>query len=70
MSKRMLYSPSSRSGNTFRANQWCKVSAIGKDLAVIKIWLKTAHHIAFAKTDETIPKRIVRLMKELGMEKP
>lgn len=28
------------------------------------------HHIASAKTEETIAKRIVRLMKELGMEEP
>lgn len=44
MSKRMLYSPNSRSGNTFRANQWFKVSTIGKNLAVFKVWLKKAHH--------------------------
>ena len=29
---------------TCRANQGCKVSTIGKDLAVIKVWLKKAHH--------------------------
>ena len=28
------------------------------------------HHIASAKTEETIAKRIVRLMQELGMEEP
>ena len=29
---------------SFRASQGCKVSTIGKDLAVIKVWLKKAHH--------------------------
>ena len=29
---------------SFRASQGCKVSTIGKDLAVIKVWLTKAHH--------------------------
>ena len=30
---------------SFRASQGCKVTTIGKDLAVIKLWLKKAHNL-------------------------
>ena len=37
---------------SFRASQGCKVSTIGKDLAVIKVWLTKAHH---PKNSTSIP---------------
>lgn len=47
---------------SFRASQGCKVSTIGKDLAVIKVWLTKPHH---PKNSTSIPLSVqfVQLLK-------
>lgn len=47
---------------SFRASQGCKVSTIGKDLAVIKVWLTKAHN---PKNSTSIPLSVqfVQLLK-------
>ena len=47
---------------SYRTSQGCKVSAIGKDLAVIKVWLTKAHH---SKNSTSIPLSVqfVQLLK-------